>query len=104
MTQPSLFSVPETARRRRTDPITSFWPTQGIDVSASEGLTLNAFAGAGPGTSHELSPRLQERGPSISPQRVRTALTTLEKRGLTYRTGRYGVSEYGKKAEIWSRR
>lgn len=101
--QVSLFDVERKARRRRTDPITSYWAAQGIDVSASEGLVLNAFI-SGRGTSHELHQRIVASGHSITPQRVRTALSDMEKRGLTIRTGEYGLSENGGPSEIWRRR
>lgn len=100
--QAALFDLERKARRRRSDPISSFWAAQGIDVSASEGLVLNSLV-SGRGTSHELHQRIVQRGHRITPQRVRTALKELESRGLTHRTGEYGLSEHGGKSEVWSR-
>ena len=104
MNQSSLFSTEEKARRRRTDAITSFWAAQGVDVSRSEGLVLNAFI-SGRGTSHQLYERIRQQHHMITPQRVRTALTTLRDKGLVETVpGEYGPSEHGGKSVIWRRK
>ena len=102
--QASLFDTEEKARRRKTDPITSFWAAQGVDVTRSEGLVLNAFI-KGPGTSHQLYARIREQHHMTTPQRVRTALTTLRDKGLVETVpGEYGPSENGGKSQIWRRK
>lgn len=100
--QLTLLSPEPRARARRTDPITSFWAAQGVDVKVSEGLVLNALI-SGPGTPHDLYLRIIERGHSITPQRVRTALSDMKARGLCAPTGAMGISEHGGKSRVWGR-
>ena len=102
MTQASLFSVERRARARRNDPYTSWYATQGIDVSRSEAMTLTALV-SGPGTSDEIWQRIVDRGDPITPQRVRTALSEMRKRGLTRTTGETKPSLNGGPSRVWTR-
>ena len=97
-----MFPVKERARARRSDPITSWWAAQGVDVSRSEGLVLNALIN-GPAVPHIIWERILDKGESITPQRVRTALSEMKKRGLVHTTGKIGLSENGGPSREWAR-
>lgn len=103
MTQTSLFPTEQRARARRSDPLTSWWAANGVDVSRSEALVLVALVN-GPGTSDELWERIIGAGHSITPQRVRTALSDMERRGLTEPTGEYGMTLNGGRSRVWRRK
>lgn len=104
MSQATLFPMTERkARARKTDPLTSWWAANGVDVNRSEALVLVALI-QGPATSDDLWERIIEAGHTITSQRVRTALSDMEKRGLAEPNGEYGMTLNGGRSRVWRRK
>lgn len=99
----SLFSLEKRARARKTDPITSFWAAQGVDVNRRQGMVLDALV-AGEATQHELIDRVREmHGSNIAESTIRTGVSELQRDGLVESLGPIGLSPSGHKANVYRR-
>lgn len=103
MTQDTLFSVQQRARRRRTDPQSSFWAAQGIDCNRRQGMVLSAFVGIEDATHDQLIDRVREMFGDVAESTVRTGVSELEAMGLVEWTGLHGFSKRGGKARLYKR-
>ena len=103
MTQASLFSTPQKARRRRADPISSFWAAQGVDVNKRQGMVLSAFVGLQDATHDDLIERAREMFGDVAESTIRTGVSELEAIGLVEWTGLHGFSKRGGKARLYRR-
>ena len=90
----------DTARARRTDPVTSHEAADHNDVENSLGLVLSALRAFGPSADHELVALLGQSG--FTPQRLRTARAALVERGLVGESGTYRLTAYNRRAIVWS--
>ena len=90
----------DTARARRSDPITSHEASDLNDVESSIGLVLSSLRGFGPSADHELVQMLSQSG--FTPQRLRTARAALAERGLVEPSGMYRLTAHNRRAVVWS--
>lgn len=100
----SLFPTQERARRRRTDPITSFWAAQGIDCNRRQGMVLAAFI-KGDATHEDLIERVREIYPDspVADSTVRTGCSELMEKGLVESLGAIGRTKFGKTCNVYRR-
>lgn len=100
----TLFRVEKRARARRTDPITSFWAAQGVNVNRRQGLVLDALV-SGPATQHELIDRVRAmHGDQVPESTVRTGCSELQEMGLVECLGAIGQSKLGRPANVYRRK
>ena len=99
----SLFSTPEKARVRKTDPITSVFAAQGIDCNRRQAMVLTALV-SGEATQHELIRRARELFGDIAESTIRSGVSELERKGLVENLGAIGTSPSGHKANVYRRR
>jgi hypothetical protein len=99
-----LFDPTPKARRRRTDPITSFWAAQGVDVNRRQAQVLDALV-RGQATHDELIDRVREmHGEQIAESTIRTGCSELQLAGYVECLGPIGKSRRGHKANVYRRR
>lgn len=99
----TLFPVQQKARRRKTDPISSFWSAQGIDCNRRQGMVLSAFIGLEDATHDDLIERAREMFGDVAESTIRTGVSELEAIGLVEWTGLHGFSKRGGKARLYRR-
>lgn len=90
----------DTARARRTDPVTSHEAADHNDTEKSIGLVLSALKSFGPSADHELVQMLGQSG--FTPQRLRTARAALVERGLVEESGIYRLTAHNRRAIVWT--
>lgn len=89
----------DTARVRKSDPLTSHEAADLNDVESSIGLVLASLRGFGPSADHELVQMLSTSG--FTPQRLRTARAALVERGLVEQSGIYRLTAHNRRAVVW---
>ena len=101
----SLFAPERRARARRTDPVTSFWAAQGVDVNRRQGMVLSAFIGLEKATQDDLIARARELYGDVAESTIRTGCSELEQMSppLVEWSGEYGTSARGGKARLYRR-
>ena len=90
----------DSARARRSDPVTSHEAADHNDVENSIGLVLSALRSFGPSADHELVALLGQSG--FTPQRLRTARAALVERGIVQKSGIYRLTGHGRRAIVWA--
>jgi len=87
----------DTARTRRSDPITSHEAADTNDVHGSQVAVLLTLAASGPLADHELVARIG----FYSPSRVRTARHELAESGLVEFAGIYRLTAGKRRTQVW---
>lgn len=102
-TQTSLLAQPR-ARARKTDPWTSHYAAQGVDVTRGQAIVLTAFS-RGAGTDDQIIERIAHYWPEvqITPQSVRSRRAELVRKGLIEDSGEVGLSHFGGRSKVWRR-
>jgi hypothetical protein len=90
----------DTARVRRTDPITSHEAADTNNTARSIGLVLDILQ-LEPLADHEVAAVALGRGSRLSGQRLRSARATLVEQGRVEATGIYRLTMYGHRANVW---
>lgn len=96
----------DTARTRRSDPITSHEAADSNDVHGSKAYVLALLRHYGPQADFEIEEaHRHELGqfdvPLYSPSRLRTARSALVNEGLVEFTGMYHLTDSGRRARVW---
>jgi hypothetical protein len=90
----------DTARVRRTDPITSHEAADTNNTARSIGLVLDILQ-LEPLADHEVAAVALGRGSELTGSRLRTARATLVQRGLVEATGIYRMTMHRRRANVW---
>lgn len=94
---PTIFPD-DTARVRKSDPVTSHEAADTNNVSKSHGEVLHFLSSYGPMAQFEV-----ERWVTTwSPSRVRSAFSELEALGKVKRTDQFRLTPSGRRAQVWS--
>jgi hypothetical protein len=89
------------ARVRRFDPETSHEAADLSDVNRSIGAVLDTLEQYGPKADHELHGLMEGLGYPYTPERVRTARKSLEKRGRVEFAGFWRLTPRGRRTRVW---
>jgi hypothetical protein len=90
----------DTARVRRTDPITSHEAADTNNTARSIGMVLDILQSE-PLADHEIETLAAARGSQFTGQRLRTARAALVEQGRVEATGIYRLTMYGRRANVW---
>ena len=89
----------DTARVRKSDPVTSHEAADSNQVALSQAAVLTIFRTSEPLADFELQDRLAGRW---SPERIRTARHELSEAGVLTFTGYYHLTPRGRRAQVWA--
>src|SRR5690606_39790282 len=92
----------DTARARRSDPITSHEASDTNDVSRSIGWVLSTLLKVGPLADHQIEEIAHRRGVKFTGQRLRTARAALVRQGKVTESGEYRHTPNGRRAVVWA--
>ncbi len=101
MSVPQIVMNDDTARTRRTDPLTSHEAADLNDVTASIGAVLDTLTQYGPKADHELHELMEYLGYPYTGQRIRTARASLVDRGLVRDAGYFHLTRRGRRTVVW---
>lgn len=89
----------DTARVRKSDPVTSHEAADSNNVSKSHGALLTYMRVSGPIAQGQAEDALYGQ---FSPSRVRSAFSELEALGKVKRTDQFRLTPSGRRAQVWS--
>jgi len=104
MSAPAIHSTfaEDTARARRTDPITSHEAADVNDVASSIGAVLDLLRAEGPMIDELIESRLLDRGCTFTGQRLRTAREALVRQDLVHHNGSHQLTSRGRRSQVWA--
>lgn len=89
----------DTARTRKSDPVTSHESADSNQVALSQAAVLTIFRTSEPLADFEVQQKLAGR---YSPERIRTARHELAEAGVLTFTGYYHLTPRGRRAQVWA--
>lgn len=95
----------DSARTRRSDPVTSHEAADSNDTAGSRAEVLRLLTTLGPLADHELVAAHDFNDTAhYTPQRLRTARHELTENGLVVETGYYHLTNTRRRAKVWELR